>query len=218
MVGSGDEIAAGAAGQNWLRGPYADREQLIDALKDAFVQGRLAKDEFDLRVSKVLATYSELDALTADIPAGIVEAQSPELVRQSHNKKVIQRGTAVGTGVIVAFAETLVMVDKGSLIVGLVVVPLVGFFVSVVLAGLLTLLSWVLERGSSKQPSQGPPSSTDRKASERLAPADSTGPPRQIRHDPRHTVEAARSRLLRPRLTRFRPPRPWRALDPMPVP
>lgn len=215
MVGSGDEIAAGAAGQGWLRGSYADREQLIDALKDAFVQGRLAKDEFDLRVSKVLATYSELDALTADIPAGIAEAQSSEPARQSHNKKVIQRGTAVGTGVSVAFTATLVMVDKGSPIVGLVVVPLVGFFVAVVLAGLLTLFSWALETGSSRQPSQGSPSSTDPKASERLAPADSTGPPRQIRHHPRHTAEAARSRLLRPQLTRFRPPRPWRALSTM---
>jgi Domain of unknown function (DUF1707) len=213
IVGSGDEIAAGAAGQDWLRGSHADREQLIDALKDAFVQGRLAKDEFDLRVSKVLATYSELDALTADIPAGIVEAQSSEPARQSHNKKVIQRGTAVGTGVSMTFTATLLMVAKGSPIVGLVVVPLVGFFVAVVLAGLLTLLSWVLERGSSRQPSQGPPSSTDRKASGRLTPAESTGPPRQIRHDPPHAAEAARSRLLRPRLTRFRPPRPWRALS-----
>lgn len=215
MVGSGDEIAAGAAGQGGLRGSHADREQLIDALKDAFVQGRLAKDEFDLRVSKVLATYSELDALTADIPAGIAEAQSSEPARQSHNKRVIQRGTAVGTGVSVAFTATLVMVDKGSPIVGLVVVPLFGFFVAVVLAGLLTLFSWALERGSSRQPSQGSPSSTDRKASERLAPAGSTGPPRQVRHDPRHTVEAGRSRLLRPQLTRFRPSRSWRALSTM---
>jgi hypothetical protein len=47
-----------------------DREQVLDALKAAFVQGRLTKDEFDQRVGQVLAAYAELDALTADIPAG----------------------------------------------------------------------------------------------------------------------------------------------------
>jgi hypothetical protein len=33
-----------------LRGSHADREQAAEVLKAAFVQGRLAKDEFDLRV------------------------------------------------------------------------------------------------------------------------------------------------------------------------
>ena len=38
-----------------LRTSHADREQMIDLLKAAFVQGRLTKDEFDLRVGQVLA-------------------------------------------------------------------------------------------------------------------------------------------------------------------
>ena len=42
---------------------------MIDALKAAFVDGRLTKDEFDLRVGQVLVAYANLDALTADIPA-----------------------------------------------------------------------------------------------------------------------------------------------------
>jgi Domain of unknown function (DUF1707) len=48
-------------------------------LKTAFVQGRLARDEFDLRVGQVLAsrTYADLNALTADIPTGLIRAQSP---------------------------------------------------------------------------------------------------------------------------------------------
>src|SRR5260370_26821823 len=33
-----------------LRASHADREQVIDTLKDAFVHGRLTKDEFDARV------------------------------------------------------------------------------------------------------------------------------------------------------------------------
>jgi len=78
-VGPGDEAAAGAGGHSHLRASHADREQAIDVLKAAFVQGRLAKDEFDLRVGQVLAsrTYADLGALTADIPAGLVSAQPP---------------------------------------------------------------------------------------------------------------------------------------------
>jgi len=49
-AGPGDEIAAGAAGRSHLRASHADREQVIDVLKAAFVQGRLTKAELDLRV------------------------------------------------------------------------------------------------------------------------------------------------------------------------
>jgi Domain of unknown function (DUF1707) len=64
-----------AAGRDRLRAGHADREQVIEALKAAFVQGMLAKDEFDARVGQALAsrTYADLAALTAGEPA-------PELV------------------------------------------------------------------------------------------------------------------------------------------
>ena len=107
---TGNEIAAGADGGSRLLASQADREQVLDALKAAFVQGRLTKDEFDQRVGRVLATYAELDALIADIPAGPTESQLPELARESHNRKVIQRGTAVGAGASMAFTAALVMV------------------------------------------------------------------------------------------------------------
>ena len=47
-------------------------------LKAAFVQGLLIKDEFDMRVGQTLAsrTYADLAALTVDIPAGLIGAQS----------------------------------------------------------------------------------------------------------------------------------------------
>jgi hypothetical protein len=55
-----------------LRASHVDREQVISALKTAFVQGRLAKDEFDARLGQALAsrTRAELAVITADIPAG----------------------------------------------------------------------------------------------------------------------------------------------------
>ena len=73
MPGPGDQMAASAGGRGRLRASDADRDQVVDALKAAFVQGRLAKDEFGPRVGRVLAarTYAELDSLTADIPVGL---------------------------------------------------------------------------------------------------------------------------------------------------
>ena len=63
--------------QGQLRTARADRDQAIDVLKAAFVQGRLTKDEFDLRVGQVLAsrTYADLAALTADVPSRVVSAE-----------------------------------------------------------------------------------------------------------------------------------------------
>jgi hypothetical protein len=53
---------------------------VIDALKAAFVQGRLLKDELDARVGQALTAraHADLAALTADIPAGLVNAPSGE--------------------------------------------------------------------------------------------------------------------------------------------
>jgi Domain of unknown function (DUF1707) len=72
-----DDLAAAARGH--LRASRADREHVIGVLKTAFVQDRLAKDEFDHRVGQVLAsrTYAQLAKLTADIPAESPPAESP---------------------------------------------------------------------------------------------------------------------------------------------
>jgi hypothetical protein len=91
MAGPGDEVAAaGAGGRSHLRASHADREQLIGTLKAAFVQGMLAKDEFDLRVGQTLAarTYADLAALTADLPA----AKPPQPVRTQGEQKVLRAG------------------------------------------------------------------------------------------------------------------------------
>lgn len=49
--GHGDEIATSQGhGHGELRVSHADREQVIEALKVAFVHERLVKDEFELRV------------------------------------------------------------------------------------------------------------------------------------------------------------------------
>jgi hypothetical protein len=79
MAGSGDEIAAGPAGRGYLRASDADREHVIDVLKAAFVQGRLTRNELDLRVGQALKsrTYTEQAAVIADLPAGLPRAEQP---------------------------------------------------------------------------------------------------------------------------------------------
>jgi Domain of unknown function (DUF1707) len=59
-----------------MRASHADREQVIGALKAAFVQGRLAKDELGTRVGQALAarTHAELAVITDDIPVAPVAA------------------------------------------------------------------------------------------------------------------------------------------------
>ena len=105
-VGPGDEAAAGPGGHSHLRASHADREQVIDVLKAAFVQGHLAKDEFDLRVGQVLAsrTYADLGALTADIPAGLVRAHPPTVPAPAQGHALVGANARARDRAIVATA------------------------------------------------------------------------------------------------------------------
>ena len=93
MTGPEDGTAAVRAGRGPLRASHADREQAVDTLKAAFVQGRLAKDEFDARLGQAFAsrTYAELAAVTGDIPAGPAGARSPQ---NTHIKASVRTVTA----------------------------------------------------------------------------------------------------------------------------
>jgi hypothetical protein len=79
MTGPGDEVAAAEGRErSGLRASDADREQVTGALKAAFVQGRLTRDELGARAGRVYAspTYAELAEVIADIPTAIAGAQS----------------------------------------------------------------------------------------------------------------------------------------------
>ena len=60
-----------AAGRGHLRASDADRERVIDALKDAFVHGRLTKSELARRAGQALEskTYADLARASAGILA-----------------------------------------------------------------------------------------------------------------------------------------------------
>ena len=104
-TGPRDPMAAGAAGRGHLRASDADREQVLDILKVAFVQGRLVKDELDTRAGQTLSsrTYAELAAITADIPVAPIEPpQGPlRLVRTDTRKPVSKKAVAWSTCAVV---------------------------------------------------------------------------------------------------------------------
>lgn len=102
MTEPGHQVAVGAEGRGRLRASRADREQVIEALKTAFVEDRLTKDEFDSRVGHVLAsrTYADLATLTADIPARSAAGPPPRPVRAQSRKPM-------GTGASVLAAVTV---------------------------------------------------------------------------------------------------------------
>ena len=109
VVGPGDEIAA-AEGQRRgeLRASHADRERVIEVLKAAFVQGRLAKDGFDLRVGHAFAarTHAELAAVTAGLPAEPAAAtpataRPPMPVRAQSEPPVVRPGRLIAVSTAV---------------------------------------------------------------------------------------------------------------------
>jgi hypothetical protein len=95
-AGPGDETA-GAGGRGHLRASHTDREQAIGTLKTAFVQGRLTKDELDVRLDQTFAsrTYAELAAVTVDLPARPTAVQPPKPARVQGEQRVLRPGPAI---------------------------------------------------------------------------------------------------------------------------
>jgi hypothetical protein len=96
MPGPEDEKAAAVPGRGYRRASRADREQAIDVLKAAFVQGRLTKDEFDARIGLTFTARAraELAAVTADVPARLAGAQPPRKPSRPRTSNAARWGAA----------------------------------------------------------------------------------------------------------------------------
>ena len=96
-----------AAGGDRLRAGHADREQVIEALKNAFMEGRLTGEELGARTGQVLAarTYAELSAVTADIP-GAPRPDGPSAIARA--------GAAGPTGLARRWPMARAAVTSGS--------------------------------------------------------------------------------------------------------
>lgn len=198
VTGPGDEKPAGAPGRGQLRASHADREQVIATLKAAFIQGRLTKDELDLRVGQTLGsrTYAELAALTADLPAGVAAAQPPSRTvpaqAQQPASKVLLWGSWVVVLLIVGFMAGASLADYQVALLG--VLPLL---IAAPIAGTLTIDTWREKRSRGQLP-QGPAPGATGHASQRTELPPGAGPVPQIDQASPHTAEAAPRRLSRP--------------------
>jgi Domain of unknown function (DUF1707) len=209
MAGPGDEIAAGAGGRGHLRASHADRQQVIGTLKAAFVQGMLAKDEFDQRVGQAFAsrTYADLAALTADLPAMPAAAQPPKPARAQGEQPVLRPGPVimVATALYAGVWPFLVSWPKNSegdtpAPVGLLFSSTTTIYVVVLVVAVGYVIAGWREKRSGGQLPRGQAPGAGSPASWRLPPAGPGGqlPPTDPGH--RQTAEAARRRRPRPPL------------------
>jgi Flp pilus assembly protein TadB len=164
MARPGDEIATAVGRRGRLRASHADREQVIDALKAAFVQGQLDKDELDARVGHAFAsrTYAELAALTADIP-GPVASPPPRRAARAQARPRVHTSIKAGVCAIVA-ATMLEALSLGAtwpetmlaIFAALVFGVIVAGIVALPIAGVLMLESRHRKRSGRQLPATDP--------------------------------------------------------------
>ena len=190
MAKPGDQMPGGTVGRGRLLASHADREQVIDTLKAAFVQGLLTKDEFDLRVGQTLGsrTYAELAAVTADIPGRLIGAQLPPKRAQAKARAAgntaVKSGVCTLTAVILAASTSAAAVSGpgAALIMALFLMGIgiiIAVIVALLVAGIRLLESRHRKRSSgplsprsspgaggqaSRRPASGAPPDSSRKS------------------------------------------------------
>jgi Domain of unknown function (DUF1707) len=110
----GNTMPLVTTGQGMLRTSRADREHVIGVLQVAFVQGRLAQEEFEARIGQTLMsrTYAELSVVTADLPPLLVGSQLLRMtaVRPDRRPKKSAAAKVVVGGFIALAVATLALV------------------------------------------------------------------------------------------------------------
>jgi hypothetical protein len=167
VSGPEGELRARAAGRGFLRASHADRNQVVDVLKAAFIEGRLTKDELDTRLSQTLAarTYAELAALTADIPPGTKLTPRPQPGNGNGNwttHTALKSGACAIGGIILAAAVTAAVLGQPMVGVILAVFIVMLTAVASALVGSVVGVALMIE-------------SRRRKRSQRVAPAAAAG-------------------------------------------
>ena len=160
-----------AASRGDLRASHADREQVIGSLKAAFVQGMLAKDEFDARVGQAFLsrTYAELAAVTADLPAGPAVAQ-PRAPAPARGWLTMNRAVTCSACMVIATVMAVViglLLDSGPVFL----VSSFAFIAATVAAGTMISEAW-----DKKKRSRGRPAPRSAQASQALEGRQSSSP------------------------------------------
>jgi Domain of unknown function (DUF1707) len=146
-----------------LRASHADREQAVELLKAAFVQGRLDKHEFDARVGQAFAsrTYLELAAVTADIPPDSIPAvpvPARPVPAQPQPNRGVRSGLAVmavGTG-LAAFVWAVALITENPTALLMALTITLAYAGTLMLAGAVMIESRPRKRGRPRRLSRPP--------------------------------------------------------------
>jgi Domain of unknown function (DUF1707) len=127
-----------------LRASDADRETVVDRLREAAGEGRLEPDEFEQRVDGVLRarTYGDLARFLADLPAE-GRRRSPGSRRPT---SPLARSAVLAAGVVVAATAAVAVV----LVVAMLVLAAAALWVAVVVC-------WLICRGLGRRLVGTPP-------------------------------------------------------------
>jgi uncharacterized protein DUF1707 len=160
-TGPAGQTVAARDGYGRMRTSRADREQAIETLKEAYVQGRLTKDELDERLDRALVplTHAELTALTDDLPDGLAAARRPRWADQDVTR--LREGNRAEARVLATLVAGVVLVALvgngiGSPLHVLAIVFLLSPVWMLALGGLLLLHSRPEDRGAARPPPGGP--------------------------------------------------------------
>ena len=167
MAGPSEQMAAARGdphrySHGQMRAAHADREQVIEMLKAAFVHGRLDSEEFDLRIGRALAsrTYADLTALTADLPAPTADlaAQTsrprpPQPAREATKNKKAVVALACATPVLPLLFVLPSVPDGSPFAIPLLALTLILY--TIVPTGWLVVFhSWLDKRAGQRQSAQ----------------------------------------------------------------
>jgi hypothetical protein len=137
-AGPGDKTTA--AWGSGFRASDAEREQAIGAIKAAFVQGRLTRNELDVRAGQAFTarTWADLAALTADLPAGLTSTQPVHQPPVRGRPKANKVATREARGLIAPalFAASLAVAFGGSVNVALLLA----------VVGMVYFTAWLVPR------------------------------------------------------------------------
>ena len=190
-----------APGHGRLRASHADREQVVDVLKVAFVQGQLTQDELDTRVGQALAarTRADLAALTANPPAEPDRSLAPESApaetpapAQPPNRaasRAVKSGVAVIAAIVAAISGAAVGAgNPGAAVVLTVIMVFLAAIATAFVAALIALVLKVESRYRNRSRGQlppGPASGSPGQATMRPPSAGLAGPDRRHPRRPR---------------------------------
>ena len=78
-MAAGHGYPAASGGRGMMRAADADRDSVVEFLQHAYSEGRLSKDEYDVRMGRALAarTYADLDQVVTDLPVARAPKVTP---------------------------------------------------------------------------------------------------------------------------------------------